>query len=195
MAPRSRTFGVTFWSISAAPASRSPSSSISNMCSAERPAAGGAPMPVGVTAGCAGRHSSRSRSDARRRYRARSVRSRRARLARETRCPTDEHDAARLHAVCAARERKCRPDHRSRRDQAAVTRHLTRDGAVAWRTLDTRPHRNDVGSVGAVQPESRNQAMQVSRPKTYATCKSSRAGVLGAERRRSLVECIGRGAR
>ena len=71
-----------------------------------------------------GGYCSRSHSDARRGHRARSVRSRRARLARETRWRTDEHDAARLHAVCAARERKRCPDHRSRRDQTAVTRHL-----------------------------------------------------------------------
>ena len=57
-----------------------------------------------------------SRSDARRGHRARPVRSRRARLAPETRWRTDEHDAARLQAVCAARERKRCPDHRSRRD-------------------------------------------------------------------------------
>jgi hypothetical protein len=47
----------------------------------------------------AGRHSSPSHSDARRGHRARSVRSRRARVARETRWRADEHDAARLHAV------------------------------------------------------------------------------------------------
>jgi hypothetical protein len=115
----------------------------------------------------AGRHSSRSRSDARPGHRERSVRSQRARLARKTRWRTDEHDPARLHAVCAARERKRCPDHRSRRDQAAVARHRKR----------SRP---------ALRRGPRRRAACAPRPWRWSRGARARARAQRAGRRRRL---------
>jgi hypothetical protein len=86
---------------------------------------------------------------------------------RKTRWRTDEHDPARLHAVCAARERKRCPDHRSRRDQAAVARHRKR----------SRP---------ALRRGPRRRAACAPRPWRWSRGARARARAQRAGRRRRL---------